>query len=145
MLQKNYFSFVLVSFFLVESCSVPHKSLSYFKSHLDEFEISDSDSIVVIPDGKILLSKEAGESGDYVNFHLQYYQNNRLKYYKRISRFFNSLCVDGVLVESEEYDVNGTSLELKKRTIRDENGKKINPAGCQFPYRFPFSLTYNLK
>ncbi|MBQ2056203.1 MAG: hypothetical protein II489_07900, partial [Bacteroidaceae bacterium] len=114
-------------------------------SHLDEFEISDSDSIVVIPDGKILLSKEAGESGNYVNFHLQYYQNNRLKYYKRISRFFNSLCVDGVLVESEEYDVNGTSLELKKRTIRDENGKKINPAGCQFPYRFPFSLTYNLK
>ena len=103
------------------SCSGSQHSLSYYKSHLDE------------------------TSGDYVNLHLQYYKNNKLQYYKRISRFFNSLCYDGVLEESEEYNVKGTQIKLKKRILKDENGNKVDSTGCQFPYRFPFKLTYILN
>ena len=92
-----------------------------------------------------MLSKDEGESGDYVNLYLQYYKNNKLQYYKRISRFFNSLCYDGVLEESEEYNVKGTQIKLKKRILKDENGNKVDSTGCQLPYRFPFKLTYILK
>ena len=141
------YRFIIISFcFLaLESCSGSYHSLSYFKSHLDEIESLDSDSIVTIRNGKVMLSKEEGESGDYINFHLQYYQDNKLKYYKRVSKFFNSLCYDGVLVESEEYEVKGTQIKLKNRIIKDENGNNIDSTGCQFPYRFPFKLTYTLN
>ena len=132
-------------FFALESCLVPYHSLSYFKSHLDEIESLDSDSIITIRNGKVMLSKEEGESGDYINFHLQYYENNKLQYYKRVSKFFNSICYDGVLVESEEYEVKGTQTKLKNRIIKDENGNNIDSIGCQFPYRFPFKLTYTLN
>ena len=127
------------------SCSGSQHSLSYYKSHLDEIKIPSSDSIITISNGKIMLSKDEGESGDYVNLHLQYYKNNKLQYYKRISRFFNSLCYDGVLEESEEYNVKGTQIKLKKRNLKDENGNKVDSTGCQFPYRFPFKLTYILN
>jgi hypothetical protein len=112
---------------------------------LDEIESLDSDSIVTIRNGKVMLSKEEGESGDYINFHLQYYKNNKLQYYKRVSKFFNSICYDGVLVESEEYEVKGTQINLKNRIIKDENGNNVDSTGCQFPYRLPFKLTYTLN
>ena len=138
---------IIISFciFALASCSGPYHSLSYFKSHLDEIEPLNSDSIITIRNGKVMLSKEEGESGDYINFHLQYYENNKLQYYKRVSKFFNSICYDGVLVESEEYEVKGTQTKLKKRILKDENGNNIDSIGCQFPYRFPFKLTYTLN
>ncbi len=73
---------IIISFciFALASCSGSYHSLSYFKSHLDEIESLDSDSIVTIRNGKVMLSKEEGESGDYINFHLQYYENNKLQY-----------------------------------------------------------------
>ena len=110
------YRFIIISFCLLalESCSGSYHSLSYFKSHLDEIEPLDSDSIVTIRNGKVMLSKEEGESGDYINFHLQYYKNNKLQYYKRVSKFFNSICYDGVLVESEEYESGVVAQELQK-------------------------------
>ena len=140
-----YLFYISFCFLALESCSDSHHNLSYFKSHMDEIESLDSDTIITIQDGKIMLSKEEGESGDYINFHLQYYQDNKLKYYKRVSKFFNSLCYDGVLEESEEYDVKDTQIILKNRILRDENGKKIDSTDCQFPYRLPFKLTYALN
>lgn len=132
-------------YIVVGSCSGSQHSLSYYKSHLDEIKIPSSDSIITISNGKIMLSKDEGESGDYVNLYLQYYKNNKLQYYKRISRFFNSLCYDGVLEESEEYNVKGTQIKLKKRILKDENGNKVDSTVCQLPYRFPFKLTYILN
>ena len=127
------------------SCSESHKNVAYFKSHLGEIEISNSDSIIILPEGKVLLTKEEGESGDYINLHMQYYEDNKLKYYKRVSKFFNSLCYDGIVIESEEYDIDGFNKALKSKTLTDENGTTINPTGCQFPYRYPFELTYILN
>ena len=143
--MKYKLTIISFCFFALESCLAPYHSLSYFKSHLDEIESLDSDSIITIRNGKVMLSKEEGESGDYINYHLQYYENNKLQYYKRVSKFFNSLCYDGVLEECEEYDVKDTQIILKNRILRDENGKKIDSTDCQFPYRFPFKLTYTLN
>ena len=140
-----YLFYISFCFLALESCSDSHHNLSYFKSHLDEIEPLNSDSIITIRNGKVMLSKEEGESGDYINCHLQYYENNKLQYYKRVSKFFNSICYDGVLVESEEYEVKGTQIKLKNRIIKDENGNNVDSIGCQFPYRFPFKLTYTLN
>ena len=136
---------LLLCVFLFVSCSSSRRSISYYKSHLDEIELCTSDSMILLTSGKVLLTKEEGESGDYINIHLQYYEDNKLKYYKRVSKFFNSLCYDGVVIESEEYDIDGFQKKMKKKTFRDMNGKKINPAVCQFPYRYPFELTYTLR
>lgn len=102
-------------YIVVGSCSGSQHSLSFYKSHLDEIKIPSSDSIITISNGKIMLSKDGGESGDYVNLYLQYYKNNKLQYYKRISRFFNSLCYDGVLEESEEYNVKPKTVIRKNK------------------------------
>jgi len=130
---------------LLQSCTIFNQNSPYFKSHLEEIVISNTDSIIYLKKGKVLITKEEGESGDYINYHLQFYKNNELKYYKRISKFFNSLCYNGVIVESEEYSFVGANKKLERRTVKDENGNKINPAECQFPYRFPFEFTYILN
>jgi hypothetical protein len=48
-------------------------------------------------------------------------------------------------VESEEYEVKGTQINLKNRIIKDENGNNVDSTGCQFPYRLQFKLTYTLN
>lgn len=144
MSKSIVFHLLLLCILVMEGCTASLHSFSYAKSHIEEYEVANTGTVVFLSNGKILLTKDEGESGDYVTMHLQYYKNNRLKYYKRVSKFFNSLCFDGVLIESEEYKIKGDQLILKSRLITDENKNRIDTTDCQFPYRYPFTLTYIL-
>lgn len=85
-----------------------------------------------------------GESGDWVNEHIQYYdENKKLVAYKRISKFFNSLCYEGILTEESLYSVSDKNKNLKKHAFYKEDGSILKDTlNCQFPYRFEYDLFY---
>lgn len=85
-----------------------------------------------------------GESGDWVNEHIQYYDGNKqLVAYKRISKFFNSLCYEGVLKEETLYSVSNKKKNKEKHVFYKEDGSILKDTlNCQFPYRFEYNLLY---
>ena len=84
----------------------------------------------------------AGESGDYTNIHIQYYDaDRRLVAYKRISYFFNSLCYDGVLTEVSLYSFDGEAPQEEIHSFHREDGSVLEDTlHCQFPYRYDYQL-----
>lgn len=85
-----------------------------------------------------------GESGDFINEHIQYYdENKRLVAYKRVSKFFNSVCYDGVLEEETLYAVSGKCISMEKHTFHKEDGSLFEDTlDCIFNYRFKYELSY---
>lgn len=85
-----------------------------------------------------------GESGDFINEHIQYYNGNKeLVAYKRISKFFNSVCYDGMLIEKTLYSISGENISIKKHTFHKEDGSLLKDTlDCVFNYRFKYELLY---
>lgn len=85
-----------------------------------------------------------GESGDWVNEHIQYYdKNKKLVAYKRISKFFNSLCYEGLLKEESLYSISNKKKNEEKHVFYKEDGSILKDTlKCQFPYRFGYDLSY---
>lgn len=147
-LIMNKFTFIVFSVLGVLnvcSCTKNFSSLSCFKSNMKDIELLDSDTLITFEKGKVMFNIDEGESGDYKNIYTQFYINDELCYFIRTSKFFNSICYDGVLTETEEYEVADHQLKLIKRTCKDEEGNDVNPEECQFSYRHPFNLTFTLN
>jgi len=85
-----------------------------------------------------------GESGDWVNEHIQYYDGNKkLVAYKRISKFFNSLCYEGMLKEECLYSISNKKKNKEKHVFYKEDGSILKDTlDCQFPYGFEYDLLY---
>ena len=85
-----------------------------------------------------------GESGDFINEHIQYYNGNKgLVAYKRISKFFNSVCYEGMLIEETLYSIAGESINIKKHTFHKDDGSLLEDTlDCVFNYRFEYELLY---
>ena len=85
-----------------------------------------------------------GESGDYKNIHIKYYdKNKRLIAYKRISSFFNTNCYNDFLKEISIYSARGLKLNKEFHQIYSSNGSIIKDTlGCDFNYRFDYPIHY---
>lgn len=85
-----------------------------------------------------------GESGDYKNIHIQYYnKKGQLVGYKRISSFFNTHCYNDFLKEISIYSVRGLKLKKKFHQIYSLDGSIITDTiGCEFNYRFNYPIHY---
>lgn len=85
-----------------------------------------------------------GESGDYKNIHIQYYNTNgQLVGYKRISSFFNTYCYNDFLKEISIYSVKGLRLKREFHQIYSLDGSVITDTlGCEFNYRFNYPIYY---
>ena len=137
---------ILLSF--LASCT--SKDYSYYIQKGDALlGESQSDSTIircVTPEMTVIKEVIEGESGDWRNTHIQYYNSNgKLVGYKRLSGFFNSLCYDDVLWEISVYSFSKGVQKLEKHEIVTGNGITIKDTlECQFPYRYPYQLTLSL-
>jgi hypothetical protein len=88
-----------------------------------------------------------GESGDFINEHIQYYNGNKeLVAYKRISIFFNSICYDGALKEETLYSISNRTLNMEKQAFYKEDGSLFEDTlDCEFNYRFEYKLHYRFS
>lgn len=95
---------------------------------------------------EICVIKETieGESGDFLNVYIQYYDSNRkLVAYKRISNFFNSICYEGILREESLYSINNQILKKEKHIIYKEDGSILNDTlDCVFNYRNNYKVLF---
>lgn len=110
---------------------------------------SQSDSTIIrcdTPEMTVIKEVIKGESGDWRNTHIQYYNSKgELVGYKRLSGFFNSLCYDDVLWEISVYSFSKGAKKLETHEIVTGNGITIKDTlECQFPYRYPYQLTLSL-
>ena len=138
----------LIIILVLSLCGCASTNYQYYVGKGDRIlEEQYSDSLIVrhVSD-EICIYKdmEEGESGDYLNIHIQYYNGNRkLVAYKRITRFFNSLCYDGVLTEMTLYSIHDKNSKREKHCLHKENGNLlVDTLDCQFPYRFDYKLLY---
>jgi len=86
-----------------------------------------------------------GESGDFINIHIQYYdKNKKLVAYKRISSFFNSNCYDGVLKEIAIYSICNKTPKMEEYSIYKENGSPFKDTlNCMFNYDLEYKLNFD--
>lgn len=85
-----------------------------------------------------------GESGDYKNIHIQYYnKNDQLVAYKRISAFFNTHCYNDFIKEVSVYSARGQRLKKEFHQMYSLNGSIITDTmGCEFNYRYDYPIHY---
>ncbi len=139
---------IIVSFLIIFNSCVSLNYMDFIRKGDMIIEQFYTDSLYiqyVSEDINIYKETIEGESGDFVNTHIQYYDSKKkLVAYKRISTFFNSCCYDGALKEVSLYSVDNNILKIEKHVIIKEDGSILNDTiNCSFNYRFPYKILYD--
>ena len=106
---------ILLSF--LASCTTNDYSYYIQKGDalLDEKQSNSSIIRCDTPEMTVIKEVIEGESGDWKNTHIQYYNSKgKLVGYKRLSGFFNSMCYDDVLWEISVYSFRKGGSETGK-------------------------------
>jgi hypothetical protein len=99
--------------------------------------------------GKTLSISEYpfSESGDW-NIRLTHYfdQAGKTFAFEREARFFNSICTDGIAIESLTIFYNQSFQPIHKLyNLVDANNKPLKKDSCQFPYNYTYHISPELK
>ncbi|HEU0015440.1 MAG TPA: hypothetical protein VFQ45_17250 [Longimicrobium sp.] len=106
-------------------------------------DVETTYAVAADEEGRILQVAEvpASQSGDWHNVYTHYFDaEGRTRGFVRESSFFNGCPRQGTRERTESlFDARGRLVQ-RRHGLTDFDGREVDPAGCEFLYRFPYRI-----